>query len=602
MDAVPDAPPAPDAAADIAPDDLSKLSLEELQSKEQDLVAQFDAADEADDLDTMSTVADELDRVRAAIEEVGGDTEPDADADDKEMTMTASATTTETAPADTEAGAVDTADQPVVDSPASEEQAEVDTEAAPEPGDGEGDSTETSEPEGDQPEAEPEGGAEDGADETGDPTPEATTASGETTKEDTVGGDIPEKRQPVTVTASANEIIAGTDIRGFSAGMPFKDRMEVAVAMERKLEAVSRGRGPEENFMVASIVASASDDRTLKADDLAGNQLKIDEVTRPEVIVAAGGYCAPLETRYDIFGTGSTDRPVRDALAGFQAARGGIRYTAAPKITDFDAASGIWTAANDATPAEDVNGDVIPKNCLVVECQPEVTAVVDAVTLCLQFGNLMTRAYPELIDRNNQLALVAHARFAERALLNKLTALSISLTSGFKWGITRDFLLTVGKAATAYRARYRMDPTQPLRLLAPIWVRDAVREDLALQMPGDNMLSVADNVIDGFLRDRNVNVSWHLDAPGFSDEVAASTVDDFPATFDWYLYAEGAFIFLDGGTLDLGIVRDSQLVGTNDYKTFTESFEGVARIGAESLRVTTTTHVAGGSSGSVAVS
>ena len=52
-------------------------------------------------------------------------------------------------------------------------------------------------------------------------------------------------------------------------------------------------------------------------------------------------------------------------------------------------------------------------------------------------------------------------------------------------------------------------------------------------------------------------------------------------------------MFLDGGTLDLGIIRDSTLVGTNDYKTFVETFEGVAKVGIESLQVTSTISVNG---------
>ena len=52
-------------------------------------------------------------------------------------------------------------------------------------------------------------------------------------------------------------------------------------------------------------------------------------------------------------------------------------------------------------------------------------------------------------------------------------------------------------------------------------------------------------------------------------------------------------MFLDGGTLDLGIIRDSTLVGTNDYKMFVETFEGVAKVGVESLKVTSTINVNG---------
>jgi hypothetical protein len=52
-------------------------------------------------------------------------------------------------------------------------------------------------------------------------------------------------------------------------------------------------------------------------------------------------------------------------------------------------------------------------------------------------------------------------------------------------------------------------------------------------------------------------------------------------------------LFLDGGTLDLGIIRDSTLVGTNDYKMFVETFEGIAMVGVEALAVTSTINVNG---------
>lgn len=555
--------------------DLASKSDDELRSMESDLVAQFDAADEADDLDAMSAAADQIDAVRAEIERRGiGEKETPVDENTEETTeaVAASAETPESVPAETPAETAPEGDQPEQTDTPAEGEGDEDTEETK--------SSEDAPADGDQ-----------SADTTTQP--EATTAGG-ANKEDSV--DIPEDRLPVAVDTPSNVIVAGAEIPGISIGHEFTDRMDLAKAMDRRLDSVGRmGGSGEQRYTVATIVASAPAERTLDPSDIAGNLQKIEDVTRIEAMTAAGGYCAPLETRYDIFGTGVTDRPVRDALAGFQAKRGGIRYTAAPKITDFAGASGLWTAANDANPTAPAT-----KPCYTVECQPEVTAMVDAVTLCLQFGNLATRAYPELIDRNNQLALVAHARYAERNLLNKLTALSTSVTSSFKLGTVRDFLHAVGRGAAAYRHRYRMAPRQPLRVLAPIWVRDAMREDLAWQMPGNgDSLAAADSVIESYFRARNVNVSWHLDAPDFANEVAASELDDFPATFDWYLYAEGAFLFLDGGTLDLGIVRDADLVSTNDYKTFTESFEGVARIGAESLRVTTTTKVAGATAGTV---
>jgi hypothetical protein len=57
------------------------------------------------------------------------------------------------------------------------------------------------------------------------------------------------------------------------------------------------------------------------------------------------------------------------------------------------------------------------------------------------------------------------------------------------------------------------------------------------------------------------------------------------------IFPEGAFIHVDGGTLDLGLVRDSTLNSTNDFQIFGETFENVARIGPaqSALWVTLTT-------------
>jgi hypothetical protein len=115
--------------------------------------------------------------------------------------------------------------------------------------------------------------------------------------------------------------------------------------------------------------------------------------------------------------------------------------------------------------------------------------------------------------------------------------------------------------------------------------------DLALSMPGDSTLN-AYAEIDGYIASRGVIVSYSLDQNVFGAQGATALVE-FSDTFTWYLFAEGTFLFLDGGTLDLGIIRDSTLVGTNDYKMFVETFEGIAMVGVEALAVTSTINVNG---------
>lgn len=520
---------------------LDTLSPDELADLEQRILAAFEEADQAGDLDAMSAAADALDQVRAVVDDQ--DLDPDGDGD---------------------------VDPPgVVDQDAVEPLAAAAESAAspPEP-------TETTAPTDPPPADEPA------------QTPEETDTD-EGTQEDPVDDNIPEDRQPVATVTEPTTIVAGADIPGYAAGSLFPDRNAVADAMLGKLRTFRNAQGGNgDQYIVASIQAPpVSDDRFLKADDAETNLAKIRAVTAPEAIIASGGYCAPLEVKYDIFGLGVADRPVKGALAGFQADRGGIRYVTPPKLGDLAAAVSLWTAANDATPSNPTT-----KPCVIVTCAPEQTALVDAVTLCLQFGNLMTRAYPELVNRNNEIALVQQARFAETTLLSKITALSTAVSSTKVYGTARDALQAVARAAVNYRARHRMNPEDKLRAIVPFWVLDEIREDVASSFDGD--LDIANAVITGWFNDRNVNISWTLDE-GFMQAQAVGALNDFPSSFRFWIYAEGTFLVLDGGSLDIGVVRDSTLVGTNDYKTFVETFETVAKVGIEGLVCTVNTGIAG---------
>ncbi len=397
----------------------------------------------------------------------------------------------------------------------------------------------------------------------------------------------PADRRPVQVTEATPVVItAGADIPGYTAGAQMANFDEIAEAMASRLHGLRRVKGGDgEQHIVASVTTQYPESLVL-TQDTESNSIKIKAVASPKAIVASGGHSAPFTVKYDIFGFGTTDRPIRDSLPRFAADRGGIRYIQPPVLSDYANAVGVWTNATDTSPGTDV------KTSLTVSAATELTVATDAVTLQLQFGNLMTRAYPELIARHNELALIQHAREAEQYLVTKLSSGSTAVTSTSLIGFGRDFLVQVGRAASAYRSRHRLDPQMPLRAIAPAWIKDAMAADLAIAMPGDNTLD-AYAEIDGYLASRGVNITYSPDMTVGGAQSGSAAMNEFSDTFDWYLFAEGTFLFLDGGTLDLGIIRDSTLVGTNDYKMFVETFEGIAKVGVESIRVTSTINVNG---------
>lgn len=402
--------------------------------------------------------------------------------------------------------------------------------------------------------------------------------------------EAPADRQPVLqdVAEPVATIVAGADVPGRSAGTAIKNMDEVAQLMEKRIFSLRNVNGGDgEQLTVASIQFPYNEAQTLD-NNHENNWKKITEAKESGALVAAGGFQAPAEVRYDIFGLGDDWRPVKASLPKFRADRGGIQFVVPPQLAAYDAAVGVWTSANDAAGSP----NPATKASLTVTAAQTDFAYVDAITLQLQIGNLVTRAWPELVARHNELALIQHAREAEIYLLGKINAGSTQVTAAAELGVARDFLVQVRQAATAYRSRHRINPRTNLQVILPTWVVDAIAADLTKQMPGDDKIDTGIAQIEAWLRNIGISLTASPDMDIFGAQDAGA-LDGWPTTFKWFLFSEGTFLFLDGGTLDLGIIRDSGLVSTNDYKMFVETFEGIAKIGIESIAVTSTFKVTG---------
>jgi hypothetical protein len=203
--------------------------------------------------------------------------------------------------------------------------------------------------------------------------------------------------------------------------------------------------------------------------------------------------------------------------------------------------------------------------------------------------------------------------------MTQIAALSTTLTAPTVVSAIRDFLLTLDRLFAAHRNFYRLEDTESYRVCLPRWFRDALRADLLLGAgmgSGDDDIdaafALADARINGWFATRNVNVTWHLDGRpataagagevGMANQFYAAWADnaavpDFPAQVEALMWVEGEMIGLDGGTLDLGVVRDSTLNQSNRYKQFSETWEGVAHRGVESIRLVQDLQVTGMTAG-----
>jgi hypothetical protein len=274
---------------------------------------------------------------------------------------------------------------------------------------------------------------------------------------------------------------------------------------------------------------------------------------------------------------------VRAALPAFNADRGGIRAAQPAALSAITTGVGALTAGQDQAGAT--------KSCQSIDCPAFTEYDVEILYHCLKFGNLGARTFPERVAQWNNLVLAAHARLGERTLLSGIDAASTQVTAAsLGLGASADLLSQVRAAAAGMRSRHRMDPDAVLRVMFPKWVLDLLCSDvyrsqfMRFDMTEDKFVAL--------LRDIGVEPTFYIDsASGKNQEIGnqnSGALLGFPSTVTWYLFPEGSFLYLDGGILELGLVRDSVLNSTNDFEIFGESFENVAYIGVESQAITST--------------
>lgn len=317
-------------------------------------------------------------------------------------------------------------------------------------------------------------------------------------------------------------------------------------------------------------------------DAIFGDPTRIDEN-----IVASGGLCAPYTNFYDVVSYGSSARPVRDALVSFNASRGGVNVPGGISIADITDGVGVVTAAQDAA-----GGTTGTKTCLAISCPSYTPTAIEAIYACIEFGNLNSRAWPELVERFMNELDAQHARVAETELLDGIASASTSTTRALQYSGTSTILAGVLQAVAAYRQRLRMDRAVPFDLLLPDFLPELLLNDL-INRNFQSLEIRSANAITGLIESvTGTTVSYYMDAPTnaaatgwFDSSQTAAALDSWPTHIFGYLFPRGTFIHLDMGELNLGLVRDSTLNETNDYQMFRETFENVAFIGIQSLEI-----------------
>lgn len=415
----------------------------------------------------------------------------------------------------------------------------------------------------------------------------------------------PASTRPVPA-APTGSMVASANVPGVPAGAPITPGQ----VLQALFDTAAAGRGVSGGGRASVVTASGHVDpsrdlRGLNADAAASRIGRAQADARRQGLVASGGLCTPGQVVHESPSAASAARPVRDQmLTRFVADRGVVSITPPVTFASTLAAVDPWDDAAGAT----LDAAAAAKHVHTVTCGTAADHSVTAIPLIVKFGNLLQRFAPERLAGAMNVLEARHARRAEQLLLETLAddAGTVAVTDAHLLGTSRDVLTTLDRAVAAILDRNRLDDGTRFVWGAPRSLRNQIRADLTRAGSGtiDERLAVADAAIAEFFATRGIDPVWLLDTEngGTFAAQADGALAAWPTTPVSYLYRAGDWLFLDGGNVDLGVVRDATLNGTNDAQMFMETFEGVARhSNVETMRITHTTCPSGAAATNVAV-
>ena len=399
------------------------------------------------------------------------------------------------------------------------------------------------------------------------------------------------------------------DVPGFAADSDasFED---LAVALDRRLQgfnsgaygaAARAGRAMSERHSLAVVRKSFDERATVGSPESAEAAMAfaVNEKNLPGgSLVAAGGWCAPSETVYDLLEDESRDGLV--SLPEINVTRGGIKFTKGPKFADLYAAPSFNFSEEEAkagkyqpTSATDLTNKVGAKPVYSVPCTEFEEVRLSAAGMHIQAGLLQQRGYPELVARTIRGALVAHEHKMSERIIAAMEAKStaVSMDAG-QIGALAPVLTAIELQVEHYRYAQRLSRSTTLEAIFPYWVRGAIRTDLSRRQ-GVDLTDIPDSRIDAWFKSRGVNPQFVYDWQAITGEAGAFKA--WGASVKFLLYSAGTFVKGGQDVITLDTVYDSTLLGQNDYTAlFTEEGYLVAKRGHDARVVTVPLNPNGG--------
>lgn len=304
----------------------------------------------------------------------------------------------------------------------------------------------------------------------------------------------------------------------------------------------------------------------------------------PTSLVAANGWCAPSEPDYSICNPITTDGLL--SLPEMVLRRGGLLHNQGLDFSDFFGNDFVLPIPgyNILTEAQ-VIADTA-KTCVEIPCPEFVDDRLNVAALCLTGSLLQNRGYPEFVSEFVQGAVAAMAHLVNREVLNEIEtgSTAVVLSGVDPWGtdgtVWSQLMSAFDMIAINIRTAYRASRTQMVEIVAPQWIRGALRADW-IRRNATHTEDLADAMINAALARRNVRLQevydWQdafdpangagaIDANHQFGNVAgpvAAALWNYPTSVTFLAFLPGTWVLGRQDVIRLDTVYDSTLLAQN---------------------------------------
>lgn len=411
---------------------------------------------------------------------------------------------------------------------------------------------------------------------------------------------------PFALTAAADMpgYANGEEITFSQVGQAFQRRTQ-GISSDAYRAAFRAGRRMTQQFGLATIHKHFPEELRVTGEDAnAAIAYATDESRLPggslqASALTAAAWCSPSETLYDLFSLETSEGLY--SLPEIEVTRGGIKWTPGPDFSTIFDGTGYFnfTSEEVADGNYDGYGDG-EKPCMEVPCPEFDEERLDAAGLCITSGILQDRAYPELLERFTRGALVSHAnKMAERVLNGVIADSTVVNFPADQVGTLAPVLGAIELQIEDYRQRHRMARARTVEVIAPFWLRGAIRADLSRRL-GVNLTNVTDGVIAEHFANRGAAVQFVYNLDDLTGDASDRTA--WPTSVKVLIYAAGTWVRGSSDIITLDAVYDSAMFKVNKFTAlFTEEGWLVAKVGHDSRVVTIPICANGATHGGVAI-